>query len=266
MLQEKRKVISASRRVEMVGFYPDLLCDILDQRCPPEKVHTIVLWSKKPEILLSHQRLQETLKKYDQLFLHLTITGMGGTLLEPGIPKTDDTLSILPDLIHFIGSPRNVRIRFDPVVHVKFQDGTIHSNLSQFDAIAHVVQNLGLREIIISWMTLYPKVMKRLKKAGIEPIEISAEEKKNQRIELQQMADKLGIQLIGCCDSDLPVSSCIDGKLLNLLHPKRVRATTEKASGQREHCGCTKSWDIGWYYPCPGGCLYCYANPKISAL
>jgi len=250
----------------IIKIFNFLICkvDNLEKRCPPEKVHSIVLWSKKPDSLLSHKRLQKTLKKYDQLFLHLTITGMGGSRLEPGIPKTEEILKLLPDIIDFIGSPEHVRIRFDPIVHFQFSNGDLYSNLPQFPAVAQSIQKLGLIEIVTSWMQPYPKVVHRLKRAGIRPTEISENEKQKHKDSLLKISDNLGINLLGCCEPALPASKCIDGNLLNKSHPKGYIASIEKADGQREHCRCTRSWDIGWYYGCPGGCLYCYANPKVS--
>lgn len=39
-----------------------------------------------------------------------------------------------------------------------------------------------------------------------------------------------------------------------------IRSRSNKAFGQRVHCGCTESKDIGRYDTCPHGCFYCYAN------
>jgi hypothetical protein len=257
------KVISASRRVEMVGFFPSKLEEILQNRCSPDKVHTVVLWSKDPRNLLKRSSLFEILKSYT-VFLHFTISGMGGSRLEPGILDTEKSLSLLPDLIRFLGNHRRLRIRFDPVVHLKTADGRNYSNLLEFPRIAREVRNAGLNHMIISWMQAYPKVGKRLARLGIVPIALSRKKRLNERDWIVEQAEKYNINVSGCCVPDMPVTRCIDGALLTDLHPDGKPAPIEKANGQRTECGCTKSWDIGWYYSCPGGCVYCYANPRVS--
>lgn len=256
------KIISASRRQDMVAFFPEKMIDVLNRRCPPEKVHSLVLWTKDPRHCWSHHQLQQCLNAYDQLFVHFTITGMGGTTLEPGIPDWKTSVQTLPRVLELVGSSRLLRVRFDPIVNVTTPEGKPYSNLACFESIADACRKYGLTDVTISWMQVYDKVRRNLLAHGFSPIALSAQEKENQLAEIQGMASARGITLHGCCDDRLPVSSCIDGNLLNETHRKRLLATTEKASGQRQRCCCTKSWDIGWYEPCPGGCLYCYARPK----
>lgn len=258
---ELRKVISISRRVEMVGFYPEKIVEILSKRCPPQKVHTLVFWTKKADNLINHASLHRVIKKYDQIFIHFSITGMGNSFLEPGIPATDTSLHILSKLIKLCGDSERIQVRFDPIVHFKYSDGTEFSNLQYFQNIVTKVRNKGIKKLVISWMTNYPKVKKRLEKNGITPVSLSSDQWKNEADWIYDFTDKLGIKVSACCVPELPVSHCIDGFLLHELHPKNYKTSTEKAGSQRKNCGCTKSWDIGWYDKCPGGCLYCYANP-----
>lgn len=255
------KVISASRRIEMVGFFPHQLMEILGKRCPPEKVHTIVLWSKDPRNLLAHRELRRVLRKYDQVFLHFTVSGMGGTYLERGIPSAAESLSLLPKLVAFVGDPRRLRVRFDPIVHLKLPDGRTYTNLDHFVEVARETRRANVRDVTISWMEAYPKVVRRLGKYDVEPLPVSHEAWQREADWIFQQAEDVGIGILGCCVPDLPVSRCIDGELLTVLHPKLCHASLKKAEGQRPRCGCTESWDVGWYNPCPGSCLYCYANP-----
>jgi hypothetical protein len=94
---ELKKVVSASRRMEMPGFFPEMLVEQLEKRYPPESVHTVVLWSKHPRNILDHPGLRKCLRRYRQLMLHLTVTGMGGGFLEPNIPAADEVLGCLKD-------------------------------------------------------------------------------------------------------------------------------------------------------------------------
>ncbi|HEX9934137.1 MAG TPA: DUF1848 family protein [bacterium] len=256
-----KKVISASRRLEMVGFFPEKLADFLTRRCPPDTVHTVVLWSKSPGPLIDNAALRSALRRYDQLFLHFTLTGMGATFLEPGIPSVETGLGYLDRLIDWIGGPERIRVRFDPIVHLKHPDDSTSSNLDQFMPIASAVRKAGIENIVVSWMASYPKVVRRLAQSGLSAVELNLEEWKGESDRLFAEARCIGVSLSGCCVQGLPVSKCIDGSLLSRLHPQKDPASVLKAKGQRLHCGCTESWDIGWYSPCPGGCLYCYARP-----
>lgn len=259
-----KKVISASRRIEMPGFFPEQLAARLEERCPPESVHTIVLWSKHPRNILDHPGLRKCLRRHRQVVIHLTVTGMGGSFLEPNIPPSGEVLEVLPDLVGFLAHPERLRLRFDPIVHLRLPDGRIYSNLEHFERIASAARSAGIKVMVTSWMEAYPKVISRLQAFGISPIVLSRPEWKEESDRLAARAAALGIYLTGCCVEGWPSGACIDGAVLNRLHPDGQKTSVQKAKGQRPRCGCTESWDIGWYYRCPGGCLYCYANPAVD--
>jgi len=262
MAQQDYKVISASRRLDMVAGYPDLLVEVLTKRCPPERVHTLVLWTKNARNLFNHEALSVRLKNYSQIFVHYTMTGMGGSIIEPRVPDYRIAMKMLPDLVELVGSPERVRFRFDPIVHFKMPDGTEFSNLEYFEVFAPHIAPLGIHHVSISWMSVYDKVIKRLQKHNIAAISITEERRRNEASCIEQIARQYGLTIHWCCVPGFPVSKCIDGELLTRLHPLGWSCTTEKAGGQREFCGCTKSWDIGWYHQCVHGCLYCYGNPR----
>ncbi len=256
-----KKVISASRRIDMVACFPEETADLLISRCPPEKVHTLVFWTKDATNLIEPTRLHETALQYSQLFVHFTVTGFGGTKLEARVPPMERTLSQLPALIKLVGNPNRIRFRFDPIIHLLDREGNRILNLPLFEKIAPEVARQGIKNISTSWMSLYPKVIKRLAKNGYS-IDTAGLKNKSSEVEfLQKIAHENGLILHFCSDEDLPKSSCIDGKILNLLHPKGEICSEKVARGQRKRCGCTESWDIGWYFKCKHGCLYCYANP-----
>jgi hypothetical protein len=276
-----RTVISASRRTDLVAFFPGWLADIVrrgevEVRGPrgrtrrvdlrPEAVHTFVLWSKDFAHLLEDAAgLRTALERYDQIYALFTITGLGGTRIEPGVPPPEAALAQLPALIAAAGDPRRVSLRFDPVF--TWRDGAAAlSNLDFFGTIVDRAARTGIRDVRFSFVQRYRRADRRIRDRGIEAVDPPEAEKTAAALRLARTAEERGLRLHACSQPFLAVagvrpSACIDGGLLGELHPRGERATTAKDGGQRPDCGCTRSIDIGSYaQPCGHGCVYCYAQ------
>ena len=280
-----RKVISASRRTDLVAFFPEWLREAVRKEraevlgpsgrvfvvdLSPESVHTFVLWSKNFENLVAERSgLRTGLKKYDQLYFHFTITGLGGTAVERGVPSPRAALGQIGPLIDLAGCPERVSLRFDPVIYWREKDG-VKSNLGFFEELAGTAERLGVRNIRFSFAQWYGKSRRRAMKAGFPYVDPSPEEKRKDALFLSEIAGSHGLNLFICSQdfvSDVPgirPSSCIDGRLLQELHPQGAPASLRKDRTQRRECRCTESVDIGSYaQACPHSCVYCYANPRL---
>lgn len=278
-------IISASRRTDLIAYFPEYLQDsIINKKAnvigpygrayevdlDPEMVHTFVLWSKDYSHLIERRcDLKELLSIYEQLYLLFTITGLGGTYIEPHVPRSEEVIAQLDQLIAITGSPSRIGLRIDPIVTWK-KEGKIQSNINEFNTIAREASKRGITRIIFSIMRIYPKCIKRARKAGIEWVQPEGQLFSGMIERLEETADSLGIMLLNCCNPELlqydfiKKSSCIDGNLLQTLHPNKQTIELTKDPGQREECGCCRSIDIGSYaQACPHACLYCYANPRL---
>jgi hypothetical protein len=91
---DRKVVISMSRRTDM-RWFADKFIPILQQKYPPEKVHTIVIWTKFPEAIITSP-YKEALSRYDQIYCHITITGYGGTSVEPNVPPWQERWKFFP--------------------------------------------------------------------------------------------------------------------------------------------------------------------------
>ncbi len=278
-------VISASRRTDLPAFYTRWLAKALKEEkakvlgpyhrvytvsLKPERVHTIVLWSKNfsPFIKNSHGILDQ-LKKYSQLYFLFTITGLGGTLWERRVITPEKAVNQLDSLIEIAGSPLRVSVRFDPIVFW-WEDGKLRTNLYYFEKLAPELERRGIRDVRFSFVQWYPKVVKRTQKVGVRFYDPPLDEKVRYALYLSQVAKAHSLILHACAQpaeilvNGILKSSCIDARLLSQLHPLGWRITHKKDPSQRESCGCSKSIDIGSYsLTCHHRCLYCYANPEL---
>ncbi len=253
-------VISASRRTDLVGCYPEVLVERL-QEFPSESVHSLVIWTKNPRNMIVEGALKNTLEKYRQIYIHLTITGMGGGEFEPMIPPWGEAVGMIGPLIDLVGDPRRISWRFDPILETEGH-GKTYSNLDPFPRLAEAIAPFGIRSCRVSWVSPYKKVLARMARKGWHLVARTVEERVNQANTLIQVGREHGMSLFFCCMEGLPISRCIDGELLSKIHPDGQRCSTDKAKGQRPLCGCTQSLDIAWYsLRCRHGCLYCYAVP-----
>ncbi len=278
------RIISASRRTDLIAHFPDYLKESFKRRkaevygpfkgkyevdLSPENVHTIVLWSKDFSNLISNKfDLKSIFSEYSQLYFLFTITGLGGTFLELGVPKPELAISQIESLVKIAGTPERIAIRFDPLIFWK-KDGNIENNIKFFPSVVKAAKESGVKRIIFSFMSIYPKCIKRAEKARIEWVDLEKEKKREIVKEIYEISNSYRIELLNCCNPETlelgaKKASCIDGELLNRLHPEGEKVEIKKDPGQRKDCGCNYSIDIGSYsQSCPHACLYCYANPKI---
>jgi len=279
-----KRVISASRRTDLTASFPDWLAAAVRNRralvlgpsgrtrvvdLDPRAIHTFVLWSKNFANLTANRHgLRDLLLDYDQLYFHFTVTGLGGTFLERNVPPARDVLRQLEPLIGMAGHPGRVSLRFDPVITWR-EAGREMTNLHEFAALADAAAALGIRDIRFSFAQWYGKARRRAARRGLELIDPPEAEKVRAAHDLAGIARERGLRLYSCSQNFLSAvpgvepSACIDGRLLQSLHPGRESVSTAKDRSQRSECRCTESVDIGSYtQACPHGCVYCYANPK----
>ncbi|PKK90569.1 MAG: hypothetical protein CVV64_09430 [Candidatus Wallbacteria bacterium HGW-Wallbacteria-1] len=268
-----KKVISASRREDMTAFRSMELSDILMGRgkgvlshLNGSRIHSLLLWTKDYRNLLK-EPLASAAETCDQTLVMLTITGLGGTLLEPEVPDYRVLLSDLAKLAEYLKNPERIIWRYDPLITVdsiegmSFQNNPI-SNLRKelFHEIASAMASVGVKKVITSIVSPYSKVLSRLGSAP-GPTNEQAVAFVN---DILQDCRKLGLTLSTCCSIPSHAGPCVDHRLLSFLHPGGEKAPFSSKPSQRSGCLCDSSWDIGWYRTCPHGCLYCYARPGNS--
>jgi hypothetical protein len=282
-----KKIISASRRTDLIAFYPEWLAEVLSRevavfippgkRLPlridlnPARVHTIVLWSKNFKPLLENRfGLKDLIKKYDQVYYHFTITGLGSSFLEKLAPQPEEALSQLPVLLKLARSPERISVRFDPIVFWE-ESGQLKSNLHFFPELSRTMASLELRTLRFSFAQWYRKAVTRARRTGLKFYDPSFEEKRKIVEELVGVASVFNLELWSCSQREIASlpgikpSACIDGARLSELHPAGDPASLVKDKTQRKDCLCTESVDIGTYtQSCPTACIYCYANPRLT--
>lgn len=274
-------VLSASRMTDMPAFYPqELISEVETRRQKGIAIHTLVLWTKHPESLLKEPLYSYLVKLRDdgiQLYIQLTITGMGdlpmGTdlngnliLIEPHAPKWKDAVTVLPKVIQLVGNPLRIRLRIDPILRFEDATGVKYSNLEYMPKIIEATAPLGIKIYSTSFVeNVYSSVIRRFEKRGLTLMPPNDDEREKTKAWLNQLCNQYKICIYSCSVPGFPISSCIDGALLQKLHDNHL-PTSQKPQGHRLLCGCTESIDLGGWPPkkCYTGCLYCYSNPMID--
>jgi hypothetical protein len=263
---------------DMPKFYPDELIEEVNNRLARSvEIHTLVLLTKHPGSLLVdplRSYLEELKNKNIQLYVELTITGLGGLcigiksngkplVLEPKAPSCEDSLRFLPGIINLVGRPERIRLRVDPVVRIRDFKGNTFSSLKFLPVIIKSSVQHGIKHFSFSFLerNMHHKVDKRFREMGCQILPPDEEERHRTFNWLKHLESEYGVIISACCVPGFPESKCIDGELLQQLHDQKEPADLRQPR-KRPHCGCTFSIDIGGWPPklCYTGCDYCYAH------
>ena len=281
----KSEIISCSRRTDIPAFLMDWVIEkmkagYVDVVNPfnrkqisrvslnVEDVKCWVWWSKNfHEWIETYKNNQLLFDSYKGHCFQFTINSRSE--LEGNINISLKTrFKQLKWLVENFGIP-SINFRFDPIIFYKKKGSNeISNNLSDFNYIVENVANLGIREIIFSFATIYSKVNNRMNSRGYIPVQLSIEKKKKVLNKLIKTTEGLDIKMLACCQPDLlkiegiEQAHCIDAKKIEQLIGEKIEKVRD--TGQRRDCGCHKSKDIGGYtgiFRCKNDCVYCYASP-----
>nr|WP_207725162.1 DUF1848 family protein [Anaerocolumna cellulosilytica] len=294
VIRNKRQttVISASRRTDIPAFYYTWLLETLEKgsitlpnprfenkyyevELQPDKVHSIVLWSKNFKNL---QKEPGYLKNYN-LYFQYTINQYSN-VLEPYVPDYGETLQILDELLKCY-KPEQFTIRFDPVIislHGE-KNPTLHrpeqARLLAFERLCRDLKTLGMEKcrVTTSYLDLYGHMKHIINDEAYGIISLTEERQVEFFKEMASISYKYGFSLYSCASlllervEGIKQGHCIDGEQLMQFFGGRVKKS--KDNGQRKDCGCTHSRDIGIYakgqggMKCYHGCKYCYVMGNL---
>ena len=220
----------------------------LDQRW---REHTnefdlVILITKAPHLLLNKDIP-------DNAIIHCTITGMGGTAIEPNVACPEITLDAYNKLVAKIGGERCV-LRIDPIIPTTKGIATA-KNLSFSTKPSCWGEKEG--RLRISFLDIYPHVKEKFNKAGIPlpypTFHAPLQDRLNALSQLPAYAEV-------CGEPGLPCTGCVSIRDIQALNLKLTPQTGK--STQRFACACIaeKQELLGNIErkPCPHNCLYCY--------
>lgn len=279
-LLPEAKAISVSRRTDVPAFFTSWFLQRLEEgfaeylpprsgrkriSLAPEMVTHIDVWTKWPKpFTRALDRLQEL--GYPVLF-NVTLTGLGGTPVEPRVPAPPRVLEAIQELSERL-SPTAIQWRFDPIfVSERYP---VERHLRMFGELAGALGG-HVDRVATSFIERYSQQVEPDLRAyevasGDRLLSLSEAEKLDLLARMQEIAAAAGIPLVLCCQPDLqrasglPRSGCNSWAWALRAYPELQAFRRLRARATRKGCACSEETDIGFYDTCPFGCRYCYAS------
>lgn len=190
----------------------------------------------------------DNLMRYrNKIILHTTITGHGGSIIEPNVKPYDKIFDKLQYIINN-GFPKNqIVIRIDPII-------TDTKGINIAENIIKLSIEYGYTRIRFSFLDLFPHVKERFKIANID----LPEQDNEKCLEMiKKYDDKICFE--SCGENTNYAIGCISIKDLNILGID-IDKLSRLTSKQRPKCLCCeeKTEMLNHKHQCIHKCLYCY--------
>lgn len=277
-LSRNARLVSASRRTDVPALWGPWFEGRLEagfaeyvpvgppRRCRaslrPEDVLAFVFWTRWPRPFLPV--LDRVLADGFPVGMNVTVTGLGGTAVEPGTPDPERGLAALLEVADRL--PQGAVLwRFDPVF-VSRDWPTSHA-LERFRRLAGPLAG-RVHRVAISFVTPYVRQvgpdLRRYEAETGDRVEAADEGRRAEVAQaLSELAKEAGIPLVACCDpalSGLAPAACNAFGWLQAAWPDLRPLKAPPLAPGREGCACSREVDIGVYDTCTLGCRYCYAT------
>ena len=227
----------------------------------PGQVDAFVFWSKNPKPMLA--RLPELDDHGFRYYFQFTLNDYP-RVLEPAVPAVERRIDTFHCLAQALG-PQRVVWRYDPILVTRTTDYDFHA--ATFERLAKALQG-ATRRVVLSIVDRYRKTDQHMAALNDPSLAITPDAPNAPRMlqllrYMTEVAQAVGIQPFSCAEAQdfsavgVRPGSCIDPELIATLGGSPA---TKKDLGQRTHCRCVVSRDIGSNDTCLFGCPYCYAT------
>lgn len=207
---------------------------------------------------LTDELIEKLIEHKDKIILHLTCTGMGGTRIEPFVPKLQDTYKKFLQLIDGGFPVSQVVLRVDPIVPTK-------KGLLTAMSVLRLFRGLGIKRVRISFLDNYKHVRERFKEIGVELYNGEFHAPLKERLKcltaIKYCAEECGYETVEACgEPGIDSIPCLSQKDIDILG-LTDEIVLEGSAKQRKSCGCPAnktSLFKGKPERCLHKCLYCY--------
>ena len=206
---------------------------------------------------LTDKLIEKLVENKDRCILHFTVTGFGGTKVEPLVPSVEQSFNKFKKLIEEGFPIEHVVLRIDPIIPT---DKGINTALRVID----VFKNCGIKRVRFSVLDMYNHVKERFEAVGIplpyETFHAPLEKRLEIRDKLVEIGKKDGFEVEACGEPGIESVSCLSQKDIDILG-LTDKIKLEGNKGQRKNCSCPAnktSLYRGKPEHCLSKCLYCY--------
>ena len=264
------------------------------QRLDPEVIGAVVFWTKgAPDFLVEQSGLREVLETYKRLKavvgLQLSVTGWGGTFVEPGIPTVEQVAQGLEKVLATgLIDVDAVQLRYDPLLRIRAPNGRLLGNDTPqaFEKVARPFAGLSLKYVKTKFFLLgndthgkYRHVRERMRAFHVIPL-AAGNNLLRTYARLVDVARKHNMMLSSCCvrtEQNRPAwphdQGCLSAARLTAVGKKLFGPSWQRLSQaprpSRRGCLCSQYFDFSrlkGHRKCGSGdsaCIYCTACNRI---
>lgn len=209
---------------------------------------------------------EKVLANKDKLVIHATITGYGGTQIEPNVLEPGVELQRVLDLIKDGFPKEKIVIRVDPIIPT--EKGIARAEKVMVEALKN-----GFMRFRVSVIDMYPHVRERFRRHGIKPpYHDNFQAPWNMFRDVDELLYRVKITGKRMCRSDdVRIEACAEPSLKNAIQCGCISRLDLELLGleepdadqegyQRRNCLCYsgKTELLEVKKPCSHGCMYCY--------
>lgn len=206
---------------------------------------------------LTNNLIDKLVEHKDKIILHFTVTGFGGSVLEPFVPTLEISRKKFGQLLDKGFPIDHCVLRIDPCIPTE-------KGLETMCKVVESFSDTGIKRVRFSVLDMYDHVKKRFNESGIElpykTFHAPLEDRKKMYDVLCELGKKYDFAVEVCAEPGIESVSCLSQKDIDILGlTDKIKLVGNK--GQRSNCSCpSNKTSLFKTKPerCLQKCLYCF--------